>query len=120
MAIVTISRGSATGGLLLAEGLSKTLGYHLVSREEIVRGTAKFGVVESNLERFMSGPPTFSEDFKHELRCYLSFIQEALCEWAQKDNVVYLGNVGHLLLRGIFHVLRIRLIAPLEFRIQLL
>ena len=51
MAIVTISRGSATGGMFLAEGLAKTLGYQLVRREEILEGTVKFGVAAAKLEK---------------------------------------------------------------------
>jgi len=120
MAIVTISRGSATGGLLLAEGLAKKLGYYVVSREEILQGAAKFGVAEASLEKALLEPPTFSDDFKQERRRYLTFIQEALCELAQKDNVIYHGNAGHILLRGISHVLRVRLIAPTDFRVQTL
>ncbi len=120
MAIVTISLGSATGGLLLAKGLAKRLGYRVITREEIIRGAAKFGVAEAKLEKALLGPPIFSEDFKRDIRCYLSFVQEALCEWAEKDNIIYLGHAGHLLLRGISHVLRIRLIAPPSYRIRTL
>ena len=120
MAIVTISRGSASGGLSLAKGLAKRLGYQFISREEIIHGAAKFGIEEANMEKALLGPPVFSEDFKHVINCYLTFVQEALCEWAEKDNIVYLGHVGHLLLRGISHVLRIRLIAPPSYRIRTL
>ncbi len=120
MAIVTISRGSASGGLLLAEGLAKKLGYQLVSREEVAQGAAKYGVSEAKLDKALLDPPTFSEEFKQDRRRYLIFIQEALCSWAQKDNVIYHGNAGHLLLRGISHVLRICLIAPLDFRVRTL
>ena len=120
MAIITISRGSATGGLLLAEGLSKTLNYKLVRREDILQGTAKFGVEAAKLEKFLFGPPTFSNDFKQDIRNYIAFFQAALCEYIQKDDVIYLGNVGHMLLRDIECILRIRLIAPLEFRIRML
>jgi cytidylate kinase len=118
MAIITISRGSATGGLLLAEGLSKTLNYKIVRREDILQGTARFGVAAAKLEKFLFGPPTFSDDFKHDIRNYLAFFQAALCEYIQKDDVIYLGNVGHMLLRDIACVLSIRLIAPPEFRIE--
>jgi cytidylate kinase len=118
MAIITISRGSASGGRLLAEGLAKTLGFHIVSREEIIEIAARFGVPEAKLDKALLDPPTFSEEFKQDRRRYLIFIQNALCEWAQKDDVIYHGNAGHLLLRGISHMLRIRLIAPLQFRVQ--
>ncbi len=120
MAIVTISRGSASGGLLLAKGLAKRLGYKFISREEIIRGAAKFGIGEANLEKALLQPPVFSEDFKHVIKCYLTFFQEALCELAEKDNIIYVGHAAHLLLRGISHVFRIRLIAPPSFRIQTL
>jgi cytidylate kinase len=120
MAIVTISRGSASGGLLLAKGLAERLGYQFISREEIIRGAAKFGIAEANLEKALFQPPVFSEDFKHVIKCYLTFFQEALCERAEKDNIIYLGHAAHLLLRGISHVFRIRLIAPPEYRIRTL
>ncbi len=118
MAIITISRGSATGGRLLAEGLAKALNFHIVSREEIIQCAAQFGVPESKLDKALHDPPTFSEDVKQDRRRYLIFIQDALCEWARSDNVIYHGNAGHLLLRGIAHLFRIRLIAPLPFRVQ--
>jgi cytidylate kinase len=120
MAIVTISRGSASGGLFLAKGLAQKLGYHFTSREEIIRGTAKFGIEATNLEKALLRPPEFSEDFKHVIKCYLTFFQEALCEAAEKDNIIYLGHAAHLLLRDISHVFRIRLIAPPSYRIQTL
>jgi len=118
MSIITISRGSASGGRLLAEGIGKKLGFHIVGREEITRIAARFGVPETKLDKALLDPPIFSEEFKQDRRRYLIFIQNALCEWAQKDNIIYHGNAGHLLLRGIPHMFRIRLIAPLAFRVQ--
>ena len=46
-------------------------------------------------------------------------MQSALCERARKDRIIYHGNAGHLLLCEVPHVLRIRLIAPMPFRIQM-
>ncbi len=120
MPIVTISRGSASGGLLLAEGLAKKLGFVVVSREEIIQKAAGHGVPESALEKALLEPPSFWDRFKHDRRRYLIFIQEALCERAKEDNLIYHGNAGHLLLRCISHVVRIRLIAPISLRIQML
>jgi cytidylate kinase len=118
MAVVTITRGSASGGRLLAEGLAQKLGYHIVSREEIIERAVRHGVSESDLDKALLDPPSFAEDFQRDRRSYLIFIQDALCELAQKNNVIYHGNAGHLLLRGISHLFRIHLIAPLEFRVQ--
>jgi len=96
------------------------MGYRIITREQLLREAAKFGVEEATLEKGLLGPPVFSEDFRHNLKCYLAFIQEVFCDWAQKDNVIYVGHAIHLLLPGISHVVRIRLIAPSSFRIRTL
>ena len=119
MAVVTISRGSASGGRLLAEKLGERLGYEIVSREDAVHEAARFGASEESLQEALLKPPTFWDRFKHERRRYLAFVQAALCERAQKDRIVYHGNAGHLLLQGVPHVLCIRLIATMPFRIRM-
>jgi cytidylate kinase len=120
MAIITISRGSASGGLLLAQGLSKKLGYALVSREDVIQAAATYGPSTEKLQETFLKPVGFWERFQHERRRYLTFVQEALCEHARKGRIIYHGNAGHLLLQDISHVLCVRLIAPLEFRIRML
>jgi cytidylate kinase len=120
MAVITISRGSASGGLRLAEGLAKLLDYELLSREDIFRAALEFGGLEEKLRKALLNPPGFWERFKHERRRYLVLVQAALCARVQKDRVIYYGNAGHLLLRGVSHVLCIRLIAPMSFRVQTL
>ena len=120
MAIVTISRGTASGGLLLAQGLAKKLGYTPVSREDILQSASKYGVSGEKLQEALLKPPGFWERFRHERKRYLSFVQAALCEHAQKDRIIYHGNAGHLLLGEISHVLCVRIIAPMAYRIHML
>jgi cytidylate kinase len=118
MPIITISRGSASGGLRLAEGLADRLHYELVSREDVIQAASKFGVSAERLQEAIVKPIRFWDRFSHERRQYLAFVQEALCERAKGDRIIYHGNAGHLLLWGIAHVLCVRLIAPLAYRIQ--
>jgi cytidylate kinase len=118
MAVVTISRGSASGGLLLSQKLGEKLGYDIVSREDVIREAARFGASEESLQEALLKPPTFWDRFKHERWRYLAFVQAALCERAQRDRIIYHGNAGHLLLQGIPHVLCIRLNASMPFRIH--
>ena len=49
---------------------------------------------------------------------YVAYIRAALLRHAQKDNLVYHGLAGHFLLKGIPHVLKVRIIADLEDRVQ--
>jgi cytidylate kinase len=117
MAIITISRGSRSGGQALAEQVAQRLGYRCISREVLVEAAAQYGVPEPMLSQFLEQPPTFWERLTQSRRLYLIFIQAAICELAQPGQLVYHGQVGHLLLKGVDHVMKVRLIAPLEQRI---
>jgi cytidylate kinase len=118
MAIITISRGSASGGIFLAQGLAEKTGFKLVSREDIIQSASKYGVSAEKLQEALLKPPSFWDRFRHERRRYLCFVQEALCEKAKEDNIIYHGNAGYILLRGISHVLCTHVVAPLSYRIE--
>jgi cytidylate kinase len=117
MPIITISRGSLSGGTALAERVAQRLGYGCVSREVLVEAAAKYGVPEAKLSDFLDKVPGFWERLTVSRRLYLFFIQAIMCEFAQQGNLVYHGHAGHLLLKGIDHVLKVRLIAPLAYRV---
>ena len=117
MPIITVSRGTFSGGSEMAGCLGEHLGYQVVSREILAEAAARYGVSEAKLVRALEKSPGFWDRFLHDRRLYLAFIQAALCERVEGDNVVYHGHAGHLLLRGVRHVLRVRLIAPLEYRV---
>lgn len=118
MAIITISRGSLSGGKMVAEMLSKQLNYKSISREVIVKATEKYGVPEFKLYEAIQKSPTFMQRLTFEREKYLAIIQATLCEYVKDDNVIYHGHAGHFLLKGVSHVLRIRVLAPMEFRVE--
>ena len=118
MPIITISRGSGSGGQDLAERLAARLGFEVVSREQVVHEAAAFGAPEDALQKALVEPPGLWDRLQHERHRYLAFVQAALCQRVRSGKVVYHGNAGHLLLPGISHVLRVRLIAPMAFRVR--
>jgi cytidylate kinase len=120
MPIITISRGSGSGGLLLATQVAESLGYEAVSREDIVAEATGFGVSEEELRGALLKPPGLWGRFSRQRNRYLAFMQAALCQRVHGGGVVYHGNAGHLLLPGVAHVICIRLIAPVAFRVKLL
>lgn len=117
MPIITISRGSFSGGKMLAESVAKRLGYRCVDREQIIQKAAAWGVSQDDLRIAIEKPPTFLGQSQHTKYLYLAFIQAALTEEVRTGNAIYHGLAGHLLLGKGPHVLRIRIIAPMEFRI---
>ncbi len=120
MSVITISRGSFSGGKLLAEGLSEQLEYRCVDRDVVVeRATAASHISQRDLQAALDKPPTFLERFRHKRYIYLATIQAALAEEVRSGRVVYHGHAGHLLLKGGGPVFRVRITAPAEFRIAM-
>ncbi len=119
MAIIAISRGTFSGGEALAKCVAERVGYPCLSREANLEEAAKtYGVPTRDLAAAMERRPSFWQRVVGERSAYLIFVRAALCEHAQADNLVYHGLVGHLLLPGISHVLRVRVIADLDYRIK--
>ncbi len=119
MSIITISRGAFSGGEYLAECLSHELGFRCVDREVIVERAAAHGVSQDDLRDALQKPPTLLERLQHKKYLYLVLIQAALIEEVRTGKAVYHGNAGHLLLKSVPHILRVRIIAPMEHRIRL-
>ena len=117
MSIITISRGSLSGGQALAEQVAERLGYRCISREVLVEAAAKYGVPEPQLSQVLEKMPGFWERLTKSRHLYLIFIQAVMCELAHEGKLVYHGQAGHQLLKGISHIMKVRLIAPLEYRI---
>lgn len=118
MPIITISRGSMSGGQALAESLAGAFGSPCVAREVVVEAAAKLGVPEKVLSEKLERGPRVWDRLTLARRTYVVAVQEALAEHAVKGDLVYHGRAGHLLLRGMPAVLRVRLIAPMEMRVR--
>ncbi|MGC2321603.1 MAG: cytidylate kinase family protein [Terriglobales bacterium] len=117
MPIITISRGSFSGGKMLAEALAKQLGYRSIDRDQVIQKAAAWGVSQDDLRTAIEKPPAFLGQSQHTKYVYLAFIQAALTEEVRGGNAIYHGLAGHLLLGRGPHVMRTRIIAPMEFRI---
>ena len=119
MPIVTISRGTLSGGEALAQLLSEKSGYPAVSREVIKDAASLYGISESDISQQLSQKPKVIERLLGEKRrLYLIALQSALVERDLKGSFIYHGLAGHLLLHGVPNVLKIRLVAPLDYRVQ--
>lgn len=117
MCVITISRGSFSGGKTLAECLGGSLNFRCVDRDVVAERAAASGVSQREVLDALLKPPGFLERFKHQRYQYLALFQAALAEEVKTGKVVYHGNAGHLLLKGATPVLKVRVIAPLEKRI---
>jgi len=118
MAIVTISHEMGSGGAEFGMALASHLRYGHVDHDVILERARPYGLADDRLAHLEEDKPSLFERFDTETRRYIMVIQTVLYELAAEDGVVLMGRGGQWLLRGIPHVLRVRVIAPFELRVQ--
>lgn len=119
MPIVTISRGTLSGGEALANLLSGKTGYPVIGLEVIKDAASRFGISESAISKQLSqGPRVIERLAGDKRRIYVSAVQSALSERALQGDFIYHGLAGHFLLLELPNVLKIRLVAPLPYRVK--
>lgn len=118
MAIITLTRGQHSGGEAVAQTIADKLGARCVSVEVLREAARKYGIPETKVAGAMETSPSFWERMTESRRIYVAYVRATLAEWAKDDNLVYHGNAGPELVRGVPHALKIRLMYPIETRIQ--
>jgi cytidylate kinase len=119
MSIITISRGSYSHGKAVAERVARELGYECIARDILLQASKEYNVPEIMLYQAIQGTPSILERILKSRSKYVHYIQAALLKQCRNDNVVYQGFAGHFFLKDIPHVLKVRIIAEMEQRIQL-
>ncbi|WP_243373341.1 cytidylate kinase family protein [Geotalea sp. SG265] len=118
MAIVTISRQMGTGAYAMAKELSKKLKYTLIDGPKIAELAKSYGLAEDILERIDEKPPAYITAEDRLQAANLSTMELVLMDAARKGNVVLYGRGAQYLLDGMTNVLRVRIIAPFEERVE--
>ncbi len=118
MAIIYISHQMGAGGPEIGMALAQRLGYRYVNQELLLDAARRYGLAEEKLSHLDESKPTFFERFDTETRHHITVLQTTCLEFAEDDNCVLMRGGGQWLLRGVPHVLRVRLIAPFEHRVK--
>ena len=120
MAIISICRGTKSGGEALAQCLAERLGYPLLGREVLQTAAEDLGVPARDLEEKMQDLPRFFDRSNTLRKTYIAAVQAKLAEHASRGELIYHGLAGGFLLKDVPGVLCARLIAPLHMRVQTL
>jgi cytidylate kinase len=118
MSIIAISRGSYSRGVEIAETVAKKLNYQCLDRDLLIEASNEFDIPEVKLIQALEDPPSFFERFTKMKKIYIDYIQAALINNLKFDNIVYHGLAGHFFVKDIPHVLKVRIIADMEYRIK--
>ena len=118
MPIITIYQGASGEGQELAETVAEALGYRCVGREVLVEASRRYRIPEAKLNEIVEKGPHWWERLLQDLRPYRMRFKLRCANWLMTARLVYHGHLGHELLSGIGHVLKVLLTAPIEFRIE--
>lgn len=109
MAGITISKDSGAQNQQLAAQVAQQLGYCCLADEVINQAAKTYQVSEDKLKRALNQPPSFLERFTYTRDRLLTYIEATLLNQMEQDKVVYCGLAGHFYLKGVPHVLKVRL-----------
>jgi cytidylate kinase len=121
MAIITIYQGASGSGEELADAVAQSLGCSCISREVLVEASLRYGIPEAKLNEIVEKGSSWWTRFMENLQPYRIALQAAFCQIAVTEgqsNLVYHGHLGHELLPGFKHVLKVLLTAPMEKRVE--
>ncbi len=118
MAVITLSRQTFLGGQELGKHLAQKLGYNYLTREDLAHEAEEMGVDASRLRESITKPPGVRQELRRERDRYVACITMLLTERMLRDNIVYNGHAGHMLLLGVPNILRMYVVADLEYRVN--
>jgi cytidylate kinase/CBS domain-containing protein len=118
MPIVSISQGSHSGSLELAEALHKRLGFKVVNLQDALAAAKRYGISEEDMYRGLDMPANFFERFTQRKERYILAMQATLGGLFADGNGIYCGLAGQFIFHGLCNVFKVRLVAPLEYRVN--
>ncbi len=119
MAILTISREYGSGGREIGRAVAGSLGYNYVDKARVLDDIKVFGTRwEEWAKELDEHNPTVWERYDWSFRSLGALIKSTILNYALKDRGVIIGRGGNFILKDIPHALRIRVVAPLEARIE--
>ena len=119
MPIITLFNGSYCNEKQVIEEICSRTGYRLVADEEIVAEAGRRSQIPGEkIERVFSNKTSVFNRLTRERERSLAHLRAVLAEKLADDNLIFSGFAGQLIPGNISHVLRVCLIADMEYRIN--
>ena len=119
MAILTVSREFGSGGREIGQAVAEVLNYTYIDKERLlgdIRASGKeWEEWGKNLDEHC---PTVWEKYDWSFRGFTALFQSLILNYALNDKAVIMGRGGNFLLKDIPYALRIRVVAPIDRRID--
>jgi cytidylate kinase len=119
MAVLTLSREHQNGCVQIGRAVADHLQYDFVDRHKIFARLKLFGEKWGQMaEELHEQPPTLWEKYDRMYQAFIALVESTIFEFAAGNRAVILGRGSAFLLNDIPQVLKVRLYAPLELRIE--
>ena len=118
MAVITISRQLGSLGTTLGRQIAARLGYRLVQRELINQAAQLAGAPELALATIDELGLLGIEPGPSQQQAYLLAVQKVIKDTASQGDVIIVGRASQVVLHNWPNTLHLRVIAPLEIRVQ--
>ncbi len=118
MAIITLSREMGSLGKDIALTMEKELNLNYLDKESLELMLTDYGITEAEVEKYDEKKPSFWTIFFSERNRYLHFLKTAVYSFARKGPCVIVGRGGQVLFQNVPGVLKVRIIAPPEQRLE--
>ncbi len=117
MTIVTISRQMCSLGDEIAEALSRKLGWDILTRDTILSDIFS-KIADKNQMYMLTESPKFFLTQTAEGTTYIDYLKNELYEMAKTRSAILVGFGSQLLFAGYRDVIRIRVTAPADIRVE--
>ncbi|MEM8648404.1 MAG: cytidylate kinase family protein [Pseudomonadota bacterium] len=118
MTVIAMTREMGTLGKDVAHGIAVELGLGLVHHELVRKEIAgRMEIEPSDVHRFLEGSPSLWDRWKIDEQRLSRYTREEILELADRDNVLIRGWGAPYLLKDVAHVIRVRVCAPMSFRV---
>jgi cytidylate kinase len=119
MAILTTSRQFGSGNREIVQSIMESLHYGYIDKEVILKEIhALGGKWETWAKELDESSPAFWDRYDRSFKGFGALLQKILLKYALQDNVILRGRGANFLMEGIPHAYRIRVVCPLEARIE--
>lgn len=118
MAIITISREMGTGAYQIAAEVARKLKFTFVDDRRIIACASKYGLTPEMFHMVDEKPPSYITAEDRKRAAALNTIELILLDFARKGNVILYGRGSQFLLKDCGNVLRLRIIADFEERVE--
>lgn len=119
MPIISISRGSHSRGVEVAQKVADKLGYACLARDAVLDASGEYNVPEIKLVQAIEDAPSIIDRLTHGKARYVTYIRATLLRHFLADNLVYHGLAGHFFLQGVRHALKVRILADPADRVSI-